>query len=109
MRRRSNVSMDLVHELAADGVIVFLVARNDRINLARRPRRTSIVQGGAGDGDIGNGDGVWLVDSVRGKHVVQAAVCVRGSRAWHHSIRLPPRRALLGRALGLCSALAAAS
>ena len=73
----SNASMDLVHELAANGVIVFFVACNDCVNPARRPRRTSIVQGGTCDGDIRDRNGVWLIESIRTRHVVRTTCAAR--------------------------------
>jgi hypothetical protein len=66
-----------VHELAADGVIVFFIARNDCVNLARRPRRTSIVQGGTCGRDIGDCDGVWLIHAVRSKQMIRANCAAR--------------------------------
>jgi hypothetical protein len=77
VRFRSNASMDFVHEPAGDGAIVFFVASNHRINLMRRPRRTSIVQGGTCDGDISDRDGVWLIESIRSGHVVRASCATR--------------------------------
>jgi hypothetical protein len=69
--------MDLVHEPVRDRAVVSFLARNHCINLVRGPGRTSIVQRGTCDRDIRDRGGVWLIDSMRSRHVVQTNCAVR--------------------------------
>ena len=75
--RGSSCSVDSVQQPADDRAIVLFVARNHHINLVGRPGRTSIVQGGTCDRNIRDRDGVWLIEPMRSRNVVQAYCAAR--------------------------------